>query len=83
MTNIVFERIPVDVRKTAMSTLFILGVGLSGAGTYLHLNLSGRMQAGACDGCDPWHPLFVVTPLLAGAVLLLTACLLLLREYGD
>ncbi|MEF8841811.1 MAG: hypothetical protein V5A62_09330 [Haloarculaceae archaeon] len=28
--------------------------------------VAGLAGAGSCDGCVPWHPLLIVTPLLGG-----------------
>jgi hypothetical protein len=63
--------------------LVAAGLGLVGWGTYLHLQLAGRLGAGACDGCSPWHPLFVVAPLVLGSGLLVTGGYVLVREDGD
>lgn len=60
--------------------LVAVGLGLVGWGTFLHLQLSGRLGAGACDGCSPWHPLFVVAPLVVGAGLALAGGSLLARR---
>lgn len=59
--------------------LSLLGVGLVGVGGYFHVTIAMRVRAGACDGCEPWHPLVVLAPLLAGAVLLLAGSLLYRR----
>ena len=56
--------------------LLVSGLGLAGAGTYLHLTIAARVSAGQCDGCAPWHPLFVVTPIVAGVVIAAVAVLL-------
>lgn len=45
--------------------LSLVGLALLGFGTYAHLSVAGRSH---CDGCEPWHPLFVLAPLVAGAV---------------
>lgn len=82
MASSVFEE-PFDVSKAVASALLVVGLGLGGWGTYLHLSLSGRIQAGVCDGCAPWHPLFVVAPLVAGTTLLTAAGYLFVQEYVD
>lgn len=45
--------------------LSFVGLTLLGFGTYAHLSVAGRSH---CDGCEPWHPLFVLAPLVVGAV---------------
>ncbi|MFC7251240.1 hypothetical protein ACFQJ5_15550 [Halomicroarcula sp. GCM10025324] len=46
------------------------GLALAGYGSYLHFSIAARVSAGQCDGCAPWHPLFVVAPIVVGAALL-------------
>ena len=58
----------------------LLGLGLVGAGGYFHLTLAARVAAGRCDGCAPWHPLFVVAPLVVGTALVLLVGYLSLRR---
>lgn len=66
-------------RRAVAGLLLLVGLGLVGWGGYLHLTIAGRVRAGACDGCAPWHPLFVVTPLVVGTASLLAAGALLRR----
>lgn len=54
-----------------------VGLGLVSYGAYTHLSLAGRAR---CDGCDPWHPLFVVAPLVVGSILVLSGGYLLGRS---
>jgi hypothetical protein len=49
----------------------VVGVGLLASGVALHLRVSGTLATGTCDGCEPWHPLFVVAPLVVGSALAL------------
>ncbi|WP_435066931.1 hypothetical protein [Haloplanus sp. C73] len=49
----------------------LAGIGLVGTGSYFHLTVATRVSAGRCDGCDPWHPLFVLAPLVLGLVAIL------------
>lgn len=40
-----------------------LGLALVGYGYATHLSVVGRAR---CDGCAPFHPLFVLAPVAAG-----------------
>lgn len=51
--------------------LVIAGLAVAGIGWYIHLTVTTEVTAGQCDGCAPWHPLFVVTPLVLGLGLVL------------
>jgi hypothetical protein len=55
----------------AAGGLLAIGLALASYGAYLHLSIAGRVRAGDCDGCAPWHPLFVVAPLVLGSALVL------------
>lgn len=59
--------------------LLVPGVALAGVGGYFHVTLAAQVRAGRCDGCEPWHPLVVVAPLLVGVACLLLAGYLLSR----
>lgn len=61
------------------AVLLVPGVVLAGVGGYFHVTIAAQMNAGRCDGCEPWHPLVVVAPLVVGAVLVLLAGYLLAR----
>ena len=61
-----------SVAERIARPLIVVGLGLVGWGTYLNLRLGAQLSAGRCDGCAPWHPLFVVAPILLGAVLVLS-----------
>lgn len=61
----------VDWVRLAAGGLLAVGLALASYGAYLHMSIAGRVRAGNCDGCAPWHPLFVVAPLLLGSVLVL------------
>lgn len=58
-------------RDLLAGLLLLVGLGLAGAAGYLHLTIAAQVRAGNCDGCAPWHPLFVVTPLVVGVALVL------------
>lgn len=62
--------------------LLVAGLGLAGYGGYVHVTVAARVSAGRCDGCAPWHPLFVLAPLVAGAALVLLAGYLAYRRRG-
>ena len=53
------------------------GAALLGYGAYAHFSVVGRTR---CDGCAPWHPLFVVAPVVLGAVLVVAGIGLLVRR---
>lgn len=57
--------------------LGLLGAVLAGYGAYTHFSIAARTN---CDGCAPWHPLFVVAPLVLGALLLVGAAVLRYRS---
>lgn len=61
----------VDWIRIAGGGLLVIGLVLASYGSYLHFSIAGRVQAGNCDGCAPWHPLFVVAPLVLGSALVL------------
>lgn len=67
-------------RDILASVLLVAGLGLAGAGSYVHLTVAAQMRTGRCDGCEPWHPLLVVTPLVVGAAFVLGAGYLLSRR---
>lgn len=62
-----------NVRNIGTGLLLVAGLGLTGYGSYIHLTVTARVGAGQCDGCAPWHPLFVLTPLLIGVGMILMA----------
>lgn len=57
--------------------LSIVGLTLLGFGTYAHLSVASRTH---CDGCEPWHPLFVLAPLVVGAGVLAVGGVLFARR---
>lgn len=57
------------------SALAVLGLVLTSYGAHTHLSVAAQ-QAGHCDLCEPWHPLFVLAPIGLGASLLLASVLL-------
>lgn len=59
--------------------LLVLGVVLAGMGGYFHVTIATQVNAGQCNGCEPWHLLFVLAPLSIGATLFLLAGYLLSR----
>ena len=44
----------------------VVGIGLVALGTYAHFGAVVARVIGDCDGCAPWHPLFVIAPLVVG-----------------
>lgn len=52
-------------RRLLAVGILLVGVGLTLTGASVHLAATGP----ACDGCAPYHPLFVVTPVGLGALL--------------
>ena len=61
------------VRDLLTGLLLFVGLGLAGVGSYFHLSIAAGVSAGQCDGCAPWHPLFVVTPIVVGVATLVVA----------
>lgn len=59
-----------NVKSNPISTLlFVVGLVLLGFAGSTYLEATGPN----CDGCAPFHPLFVFAPLVAGAALTLGA----------
>lgn len=56
--------------------VLLVGVGLALTGVGFHAQATGPR----CDGCAPYHPLFVLAPLGVGAVLTTVGGWLLGRE---
>ena len=56
--------------RLASATTALLGTTLASYGGYTQYTITSQVAAGVCDGCTPWHPLFVVAPLLVGITLL-------------
>ncbi|MFB6303978.1 MAG: hypothetical protein ABEH47_02330 [Haloferacaceae archaeon] len=67
-------------RSVAAGLALLVGLALAGGGGYLHLTLAAQVRAGNCDGCEPWHPLLVVAPLVAGSALVLGSGYVLARR---
>jgi hypothetical protein len=61
--------------------LFAAGVALVGSGAYVHVTMGDRTLGNCVEtgACNPWHPQWVLAPLLAGGVALLAAVLLARR----
>jgi hypothetical protein len=70
----------VDRRAAPGTALVAVGVAPAGSGACLHSGIAGRVSAGRCDGCDPWHPLSVVAPLVVGTALVLAGTRLYTRR---
>lgn len=62
------------------AVLLVAGLGLAGYGSYIHFTVAAQMRTGRCDGCAPWHPLFVLAPLVIGFAFVLIAGYLLYRR---
>ena len=58
-------------------TVAAVGVVLLGYGVFAHRSVTGVAR---CDGCEPWHPLFVVAPLVVGGVLVVVGSALFARK---
>lgn len=58
-------------RELLAGLFLVAGIGLAGGGSYLHFTIAAKVSAGRCDGCEPWHPLLVLAPLLIGSAFLL------------
>lgn len=67
-------------RRLLPAALALPGIALAGYGGYTHLSIAAQVASGRCDGCAPWHPLFVVAPLVVGLALLLGAVALVARR---
>lgn len=66
--------------RAASGVLLLTGVGLVAYGSYVHFSVVAQLTGGHCDGCNPWHPLFVLGPLVLGGALILSAGYLLARR---
>jgi hypothetical protein len=53
---------------------------LAGDGLSIHAETVGYLAAGRCDACSPWHPLFVVAPVLVGTAAALGSGYVLVRR---
>lgn len=60
--------------------MVLIGVALSGYGSYLHFTIAAKVSAGRCDACAPWHPLLVIAPIVIGVCLVLLGGYLLFRR---
>lgn len=67
-------------RNLLTGLLLLAGIGLAGVGSYFHFTVAAQVRAGHCDGCEPWHPLFVFAPLLIGSALILVGGYLLYQR---
>jgi hypothetical protein len=56
--------------RVASATAALLGTAIASYGGYTQYAISRRLAAGVCDGCSPWHPLFVLAPLVLGIALI-------------
>lgn len=52
--------------RLASAAAVLVGLALASYGGYTQYTISAALARGACDGCSPWHPLFVVAPLVVG-----------------
>lgn len=69
-------------RKTLAGVLFLTGIALTGAGSYVHFRAAALLRTKQhCFGCSIflWHPLFVVAPLVIGLGFVLISGYLLHR----
>lgn len=58
--------LPLTQKRIASAVAALAGLALSSYGAYTQYTISRALARGACDGCSPWHPLFVVAPLVLG-----------------
>jgi len=56
--------------RAASAIAALVGIALASYGGYTQYAISSRFAAGVCDGCSPWHPLFVLAPLVLGIALI-------------
>jgi hypothetical protein len=70
MTTAQSSTSPVTPKRIACATAALVGVALASYGGYTQYTISQRLARGVCDGCAPWHPLFVLAPLVLGVLLL-------------
>ena len=63
-------------KKALVGIFSIVGLGLVSYGAYTHFSIAGQVR---CDGCAPWHPLFVIAPLVIGSALILSTGYLFTR----
>jgi len=56
--------------RAASATAALIGIALASYGGYTQYSISTALARGVCDGCSPWHPLFVVAPLVVGIALI-------------
>jgi|GEM_PF-1857445 hypothetical protein len=61
--------LPLTPKRIASATAVLVGLALASYGGYTQYTISSALARGACDGCAPWHPLFVVAPLVLGIAL--------------
>ncbi|WP_049902747.1 hypothetical protein [Halococcus agarilyticus] len=71
MENDGTNRFGTPLERVLVGMTGIVGAMSIGYGLYAHISVTAMMGARHCDGCTPWHPLFVVAPLVGGAVLVL------------
>lgn len=57
-----------------------VGFVLTGYGSYMNPTIAAQLRAGECDACAPWHPLFVLPPLVIGVAIFLVAGYLRFRR---
>lgn len=68
-------------RSTLVAAVGLLaGLALAGYGLSVHVEAAGYLAVGECDGCSPWHPLFVVAPLVVGTAATLRSGYALVRR---
>lgn len=68
--------------KILAGVLFVTGIALAGAGSYVHFRAAALLRTNQhCFGCSMflWHPLFVVAPLVIGLGFVLVSGYLLFR----
>ncbi|MFC4548887.1 MULTISPECIES: hypothetical protein [Halorussus] len=65
--------------RTVAGLPLVVGLGLGYWAVYTHLRIAEQLRAGRCDGCEPWHPLFVAA-LVGSAAFVLVSLVLFSRR---
>lgn len=53
-------------RRQVGALLMVVGLALAGFAARNYFSVAGKVR---CDGCEPFHPLFVLAPAVVGAAL--------------
>ena len=58
---------------------FVAGLGLLAFAIEYHFEMVGE----SCEGCAPFHPLFVIAPMVLGAILTLGGAYVVRRQQSS